>query len=83
MLWLLFDSFALLCVLRVPIAFAMLISSTLAIAVQGDVPLSIVPQRMWVGLNNFPLLAVPYCVRRRARPRSSVISSAGSGAAEQ
>ena len=60
MLWLLFGSFVLLCLLRVPIAFAMLISSTLAIAVQGDVPLSIVPQRIWVGLNNFPLLAVPF-----------------------
>jgi tripartite ATP-independent transporter DctM subunit len=59
-LWLLFGSFAALCVLRVPIAFAMFISATLAIAVQGDVPLSIVPQRIWVGLNNFPLLAVPF-----------------------
>jgi tripartite ATP-independent transporter DctM subunit len=44
----------------VPIAFSMFISATLAIAVQGDVPLSIVPQRIWVGLNNFPLLAVPF-----------------------
>jgi tripartite ATP-independent transporter DctM subunit len=60
MVWLLFGSFALLCVLRVPIAFAMLISATGAIALQGDVPLSIVPQRIWVGLNNFPLLAVPF-----------------------
>lgn len=59
-LWLLFGAFAALCLLRVPIAFAMLISSTLAIMVQGDVPLSIVPQRIWVGLNNFPLLAVPF-----------------------
>ncbi len=60
MLWLLFGSFAALCLLRVPIAFAMFISSTLAITVQGDVPLSILPQRIWVGLNNFPLLAVPF-----------------------
>lgn len=60
MLWLLFGSFAVLCVLRVPVAFAMLISATLAIALQGDVPLTIVPQRIWVGLNNFPLLAVPF-----------------------
>jgi tripartite ATP-independent transporter DctM subunit len=60
MLGLLFGSFALLCVLRVPIAFSMLISATAAIALQGDVPLSIVPQRLWVGLNNFPLLAVPF-----------------------
>jgi tripartite ATP-independent transporter DctM subunit len=60
MLWLLFGSFAALCGLRVPIAFAMLISATVVIAAQGDVPLSIVPQRIWVGLNNFPLLAVPF-----------------------
>ncbi|MEX2284200.1 MAG: TRAP transporter large permease [Gemmatimonadota bacterium] len=60
MLWLLFGSFALLCLLRVPIAFGMFISSTLTIWVQGDVPLSIVTQRVWVGLNNFPLLAVPF-----------------------
>jgi tripartite ATP-independent transporter DctM subunit len=60
MLWLLFTSFAILCLLRVPIAFAMFISATLTIAIQGDVPLSIVSQRMWVGLNSFPLLAVPF-----------------------
>lgn len=60
MLWLLFGSFGLLCLARVPIAFAMLVSSTLAIAAQGDVPLTILPQRMWVGLNSFPLLAVPF-----------------------
>lgn len=60
MLWVLFGSFAALCAIRVPIAFAMLISATLTIAAQGDVPLAIVPQRIWVGLNNFPLLAVPF-----------------------
>ena len=60
MLWLLFGSFALLCLLRVPIAFGMFIASTLTIWVAGDVPLSIVTQRVWVGLNNFPLLAVPF-----------------------
>src|SRR5688572_14579595 len=49
-----------LCLLRVPIAFAMFVSSTVVIWIQGDVPLAIVPQRMWVGLNNFPLLAVPF-----------------------
>lgn len=60
MLFLLFGSFVVLCLLRVPVAFSMFISATLAIAAQGDVPLSIVPQRIWVGLNNFPLLAVPF-----------------------
>ena len=60
MLWILFGSFALLCVARVPVAFSMLISATLVIWVQNDVPLMIVTQRLWVGLNNFPLLAVPF-----------------------
>ncbi len=60
MLWVLFGSFALLCVARVPVAFSMLISSTLVIWLQGDVPLTIVTQRLWVGLNSFPLLAVPF-----------------------
>ncbi len=60
MLPFLFASFVLLCIARVPIAFAMLVSSTLTIWLQGDVPMTIVPQRFWVGLNNFPLLAVPF-----------------------
>ncbi len=60
MLWVLFLSFVMLCLIRVPIAFSMFISSTLAIAFSGDVPLTIVVQRIWVGLNNFPLLAVPF-----------------------
>ncbi len=60
MLWVLFLSFIGLCLIRVPIAFAMFISSTLAIVFEGKVPLTIVVQRIWVGLNNFPLLAVPF-----------------------
>lgn len=60
MLILLFGSFLILCILKVPVAFAMFLSSTLAIWAQGDVPLTIVTQRIWVGLNNFPLLAVPF-----------------------
>lgn len=60
MLWLLFGSFALLCLARVPIAFAMFIASTLAIVAEGNVPLEIVTQRILVGLDNFPLLAVPF-----------------------
>ena len=60
MLYFLFGSFIFLCIARVPIAFSMLVSSTLTIWLQGDVPLIIVPQRIWAGLNNFPLLAVPF-----------------------
>ncbi len=60
MLIILFGTFIMLCLLRVPIAFSLLISSTIAILAQGDVSLLIVTQRLWVGLNNFPLLAVPF-----------------------
>ncbi|MBA7684589.1 C4-dicarboxylate TRAP transporter large permease protein DctM [subsurface metagenome] len=60
MLILLFGSFVVLCLLRVPIVFALFISSVLTIMAEGDVPLIIVAQRIWVGLNNFPLLAVPF-----------------------
>jgi tripartite ATP-independent transporter DctM subunit len=60
MIWLLLGSFVILVLVRVPIAFAMLISATIAIAAQGDVAMTIVPQRIWSGLNNFPLLAVPF-----------------------
>ena len=60
MLYILFGSFALLCVIRVPVAVALFLSSTLAIIFEGGIPLTIVTQRMWVGLNSFPLLAVPF-----------------------
>jgi len=60
MLILLFGSFTILCILRVPVAFAMFLSSAIAVWAEGDVPLTIIPQRIWVGLNNFPLLAVPF-----------------------
>jgi tripartite ATP-independent transporter DctM subunit len=56
----LFGTLLLLCLLRVPIVFSLFISSTLVIFLQGDVSPAIVSQRMWVGLNNFPLLAVPF-----------------------
>jgi len=60
MLVLLFGSFIVLCMLEVPVAFALFISSVLTIMVEGDVPLTIVAQRIWTGLNNFPLIAVPF-----------------------
>lgn len=60
MLYILFGSFILLCIVRVPVAVALFLSSTLAVIFEGAVPLTIVTQRMWVGLNSFPLLAVPF-----------------------
>jgi len=60
MLIVLFSSFIILCLLRVPVAFSLFLSSTFVIWMDGDVPLTVVAQRIWVGLNNFPLLAVPF-----------------------
>lgn len=60
MLFVLFCSFVILCLLRVPVAFSLFLSSTLAIWIDPNVPLTVVTQRIWVGLNNFPLLAVPF-----------------------
>ena len=60
MIYVLFGTFIVFCILRVPVAFSLFLSSSIAIIFEGDVPLNIITQRMWVGLNNFPLLAVPF-----------------------
>ena len=60
MLALLFISFIVLCILRVPIAFSLILSCVFVIIMDGSIPLTIVMQRLWVGLNNFPLLAIPF-----------------------
>ena len=48
--------------LRVPVALAMIISSILTLLVDGTVPMVVVPQRLWGGLESFPLLAIPFFV---------------------
>ncbi|MGI6038537.1 MAG: TRAP transporter large permease [Limnochordia bacterium] len=60
MLYILFGSFVFMCLIRVPVAFALFLSATLTIIFEGNVPLTVVTQRIWTGLNNFPLLAVPF-----------------------
>jgi len=45
--------------LNVPIAFSMALSSILGLLVKGDVPLIIVPQKIFTGCDSFSLLAVP------------------------
>ncbi len=45
--------------LNVPIAFSMALSSILGLLVKGDVPLVIVPQKIFTGCDSFSLLAVP------------------------
>ena len=47
--------------LRVPVAFAMALSAVVALII-GDIPLTLVPQRMFNSLDSFPLLAIPLFV---------------------
>ena len=56
---LLIVSFFVLVLVRVPIAFAMILSSILVLW-QMDMPLTSVANHMYAGINSFPLLAVPF-----------------------
>ena len=58
-LLLLFVSLTLLLVLGLPIAFALTLSSALVVW-QADLPLTVVVQQMFHGINGFTLLALPF-----------------------
>src|SRR5690606_2683875 len=45
-----------------PVSLAMIISSIITLLVDGTVPMIVVPQRLWGGLESFPLLAIPFFV---------------------
>ncbi len=55
---LLFVSFIILIFLGVPVAFSLGLSSLLYLVI-NDIPLTIIPQRMFGGLNSFVLLCIP------------------------
>ena len=44
----------------VPIAFVVGIASLVTIIIQGVIPLNAIPQYMFIGLDSFPLLAIPF-----------------------
>ena len=48
--------------LGMPVAFAMAISGTIAILRLGEVSPLLIPQRLFMSLNSFPLLAVPFFI---------------------
>ena len=54
-------SFLLLLFIGFPIAFCLLAGSVLYLVIQ-DYPLTVITQRMFEGMNGFPLLAVPFFV---------------------
>ncbi|MBI2371365.1 MAG: TRAP transporter large permease [Deltaproteobacteria bacterium] len=56
----LLGSFLLFLAAGVPFAFALGLSSLGALLLQGDLPLMVMVQRMVVGADSFPLMAVPF-----------------------
>ncbi len=59
MLLLLFSVFIILVLFNIPIAFAMLTASIVAL-IAGDLPLSMVATRLFVQVDSFPLMAIPF-----------------------
>ena len=58
----LFITFFILIVLTVPIGFALGISASFWIWLTKNVPLIMIPQRMFGGISSFPLLAIPFFI---------------------
>ncbi len=58
---LLFGVFALCLAIGVPIAFSLGVSSMLCLHLL-DVPLSVVPQRLFTALDSFPTMAIPFFI---------------------
>ncbi len=58
-LTLLFGTFGLSLALGLPISFALILASLLVV-IQADLPLAVVVQQMFTGINGFTLLALPF-----------------------
>jgi C4-dicarboxylate transporter DctM subunit len=48
--------------INVPIAFSMGLASIVGLLIKGNIPLVIVPQKIFTGCDSFPLLAVPFFI---------------------
>ena len=62
MLLILFLSFFILLLINVPIAFSLALACILALLYDGGIPLTVAPQRIFNGLDSFPLLAIPFFI---------------------
>ena len=58
----LFSSFVILCLLGVPIAFVLGLSSVFAFIYHGEYPFTLVVQRMFTALDGFSLMAIPFFI---------------------
>ena len=55
-------AFISLVAVNVPIAFSMGLASVFGLLLKGDIPLIIVPQKIFTGSDSFPLLAIPFFI---------------------
>jgi C4-dicarboxylate transporter DctM subunit len=62
MMTLLFVILILLFVINVPIAIALGLSSIIIFGISNDIPLLILPQKMFAALDSFPLMAAPFFI---------------------
>ena len=62
MLPILFGTFIVLVFLNTPVAFAMGIASLAAVWFGGDLPLNLLITRMFVAVDSFPLMAIPFFI---------------------
>lgn len=62
MLLMLFISFLILLFINTPVAFAMGIASLLAVWLKSDLPLNMLVTRMFVAVDSFPLMAIPFFI---------------------
>ncbi|MCX7780735.1 MAG: TRAP transporter large permease [Negativicutes bacterium] len=58
--WILFAALAVFLILNVPIAVALGLATVTAIIADGNLPLTLVVQRLFVANDSFPLLAIPF-----------------------
>lgn len=58
----LFAAMLVLFVLGMPVAFVLGASAAVAMVLDGRLPLATVPQKMAAGVDNFPLLAIPFFI---------------------
>lgn len=48
--------------LGMPVAFAILLGAMAAIWYVGDIPWMLVPSKLFLSLNSFPIMAVPFFI---------------------
>ncbi len=68
-------SFLVLLLANVPIAFTLGAAAVLALLWEGNIPLLVVPQRIFTGVDSFPLLAIPLFIMAGELMEQSGISA--------